>query len=248
MSFQDMRYTASQANKRNKSELSAGGMTIIQREVSRRPNLVFFRHNIKTQRTVCAFAERDMKSSLLGRDRAIVESFEGFSRRTASHGAWMHPFSVHLIILYHVVWTRKAVLDKMLDDLLETETLLLDGSLIAMKATIESFKERIQKLHEISRTLITLEHSNENDIATLSNLIDYLNRLGVEDPTLRTKRQSHDRVKDGFVCLRNACLERGRRIVNRKQRTQNLIALVSDPPTEPICQCVLRMVTVPTAI
>ena len=222
-----MRYTAGQANKRSKSEPSAGGMTRIQQEVCRRPNFVFFRYNLMTERTICAFAERDMKSSALGRDQVTIKSFEGFARLTASHGTWLHPFSVHLIILYHIVWTRKVILDKMLDDLLKIEKLLLDGSLIAMKSTIESFQVWIQTLHEISRTLITLEHSNENDIANIDSLLRDLDRLGAEDATMRAKRQRcQERMKDGFLYLRSACLERARKVVNRKQRTQNLIALV----------------------
>lgn len=238
-----MRYDAGQANKRGKYESSAGGTTGIYREMERRRNLIFFRYNFNTQRTICALAERDQTSSLMGRDRATVESFQGFERLTTFHPTWLHPFAVHLVIMYHVIETRKAILSKMLDTLVRIENLLLDGSLITMKPTIEGFKGHIQTLHEISRSLITLEHSNENDIANINSMVRDLDRLSTQSEVVSTKindRQRQQRIKDGFLCLINTCHERSRVIINRKQRTQNLVALVRWPhPTENCTQCLL---------
>ena len=38
---------------------------------------------------------------------------------------------------------------------------------------------------------------------------------------------SNERMKDGLLCLLDFCMDRTRRLNNRKQRVQNLIKLVS---------------------
>ena len=37
----------------------------------------------------------------------------------------------------------------------------------------------------------------------------------------------HDQTRDSFLFLRDFCIDRDRRVRNRKQKVQNLIALVS---------------------
>lgn len=78
-----------------------------------------------------------------------------------------------------------------------------------------------------------LEHKNNRDQSTIDNLLNDLDRLRVATGKLPAsypiELETHERIKDAFLCLKDFCKDRGGRLSNRKQRVQNLIALVGIP-------------------
>jgi hypothetical protein len=78
----------------------------------------------------------------------------------------------------------------------------------------------------LSQTIITCEQYNGRDLANVRSLPNVMDRVEKEyaiDP------DDHDQTKGGFLRLRHFCIDRNRRLKNRKQRVQNLIALISPP-------------------
>ena len=116
-----------------------------------------------------------------------------------------------------------------LKSLLLIEDSLLAGSLMAMKS-LDQFRQQAQELHELSRSMIISEHYNDRDLSNLRNLLGDMERLEKEGNKLgggcEVDFDSHERMKDGLLCLLDFCMDRTRRLNNRKQRVQNLIGLV----------------------
>lgn len=126
--------------------------------------------------------------------------------------------------------TRNTSLQGTFTKLLAIESQLLDGSLVKMKS-LDEFGQHIQDLHEILRTFITLEHSNEQDLSLMDDILVDFDLLSREACSLGKEYAltpaSEARLKNAFLCLRRLCKERGRKFRNRKQRAQNLVELVS---------------------
>ncbi|KAL8778170.1 MAG: hypothetical protein Q9213_007531 [Squamulea squamosa] len=151
------------------------------------------------------------------------------SDRKLPAGRYPHPFSIHLILLFEGVLAR----NEELEDLLRRLLLLEDRSIYRRsKVTFESgddTKGRLQELHSLLKELLIRDNSNKRYIASIESLILDLARLQKTIKstagTFQIDDFDHQRMLDGFHCLKTFCLDRERRIATRLQRVQNLIAL-----------------------
>jgi len=141
----------------------------------------------------------------------------------------MHPMTCHLVIMHDVVNYRDAGMHWIMKGLLAIESQLLDGSLISMKV-LGQFGKYTQDLHDLSRELIIMEHYNDRDLASIRNLLRDLDRMEKRAKSMGREfeidEEAGERTRAGFACLEDLCVDRMRRLLNRKQRVQNLIALV----------------------
>lgn len=198
----------------------------------RRPNPVYYRYELGRKRSICLVSERRLPSgSVPERDCATVEAIRSIENLLKERDLLLHPLWIHLVIFYYVAGGRDLPLKRCSQRLFAIEAQLLDGSLIGM-VTIEGFEKHIQGLHEILRTLITLQHSYHRDISFINKMIGDLGRLS-EDPVLLDKARTFEsktetRMRDAFLYLRYSCEENCRKLSNRKQRSQNLVELVSN--------------------
>lgn len=187
------------------------------------PAPVYFRYSFSTGRSQYLFANRPKPTAAV----------EKFVQLLEEQHAICHPFTLHLVAMLEIVQIRNGTIKRHLQTLIAVENELLVGSLISMQV-LNNFKNYTQKLHELSRALIMLEHYNERDLANLSKLLKDMDRLErvVERvvskgaPKFSLNAELHHRTRDGFLCLQDFCSDRGKRIRNWKERVQNLIALV----------------------
>lgn len=84
--------------------------------------------------------------------------------------------------------------------------------------------------------MILLEQHNDRDLSNVRNLLNDMGRLEKEANKLGEEyaidRSRYDQTSDGLLCLQDFCIDRDRRLKNRKQRVQNLIALVRHIPID----------------
>jgi len=146
----------------------------------------------------------------------------------------LHPFIVHLLLMYNYICSREQAQDPGLRRLEAAEHNLLWDSVpdrAAMGA--EENKAELQSLHDLSQAWILLEHYNNRDQSTIDNLLSDLDRLQATTSKLPAsypiELETHEQITDAFLCLKDFCKDRGGRLSNRKQRVQNLIALVGIP-------------------
>ncbi|KAL3495004.1 hypothetical protein BJX62DRAFT_196662 [Aspergillus germanicus] len=196
----------------------------------RRPNLVYYRYELGNKRSICLFTERQVASSFTipDRDRETVESIRRLERLSAIQSLSLHPFWCHFVLLYHVVDTRNKPLNNSFHKLLAIESQLFDGSLIKTKPA-DGFGPQVQDLHEILRSLITLEHSNESDYSLIGKILmdlDLLSRESSFEVKFAFDVESEAHLQRAFLSLQHVCEDRRRRCKNRKQRAQNLVELV----------------------
>ncbi len=122
-----------------------------------------------------------------------------------------------------------------LKTLLSIEEQILNGNLIAMKL-VEELGKYSQELHVLSRDIILLDQHNNRDLSNVRNLLNDMGRLEKEANKLGKDyvidRSRHDQTSGGLLCLQDFCMDRDRRLKNRKQRVQNLIALVRHIPID----------------
>jgi hypothetical protein len=143
----------------------------------------------------------------------------------------LHPFTVHLVLLSEEITDRMRPMAETLDKVLDVETRLLEVSLPdRLSATM--IKNDLRDLHAISRLLIVCQHRTGRDLSNIENLLRDLDRLEREVKRHPSEYYPldmaiHERVKDAFACLQDACKNIDRRLENRKLRVTNLIALVS---------------------
>ena len=182
---------------------------------------MYFRLDLVANKAICLIA---------GRNAAMIDPVNDIAQKAATNRQSLHPFTIHIIIMYRVMLSQYSSMDVQLKELLFVESHLLDGSLIAMEK-LEQFAKYIQDLHEMSREGIILEHYNERSIATITHLLTDLERLrrhyaesGRDQDGQST---SLEHVRDGLLCLQDYGHDQSRRLKNRKQRIQNLTTLVS---------------------
>ncbi|KAL8692420.1 MAG: hypothetical protein Q9224_003962 [Gallowayella concinna] len=140
-----------------------------------------------------------------------------------------HPFSIHLILLFKGVLARNEELEEALRKML----LLEDRSIYrGSKVTFESgddTKRRLQELHSLFQEMLIRKGSNQRYMAIADSLIRDLDRLQKAVQSTRgalpIEEYEHQRMLDGFQCLKSFCLDRECRLETRLQRVQNLIAL-----------------------
>jgi hypothetical protein len=164
-------------------------------------------------------------------ERLILE-FTGLCKSLAQA---IHPFSLHLALMFDIISAKGDLMENNLKTLLSIEKQILNGSLIAMKL-VEELGNYSQELHVLSRDMIILEQYNDRDLSNVRNLLNDMGRLEKEANKLGEEyaidRSRHDQTSDGLLCLQDFCIDRDRRLKNRKQRVQNLIALVRHIPID----------------
>jgi hypothetical protein len=160
----------------------------------------------------------------------MERSMREFASLCKRFGQSIHPFSLHLAMLYGVIYAKGPRMENEYITLLSVERDLLNGRLISMKL-IEELSNYSQRLHVSSRDIITLEQMNNRDLSNVCNLLKDMDRLEKESKKLGEDAAldpiAHDQTRAGFLCLQDFCIDRDRKLKNRKQRVQNLIALVS---------------------
>ncbi|KAL8912554.1 MAG: hypothetical protein Q9172_007488 [Xanthocarpia lactea] len=162
------------------------------------------------------------------------KDFEYYKRaldnRKLPAGRHPHPFGIHLFLLFKGVLIRSEAIEDALRKLLIYE----DRSIFQRsKVTFESgdeTKHRLQELHSLFKELKIRENNNKRYIASIEFLISDLHRLQKAIKSTAGSFQiddyEHQRMLDGFHCLKSFCLDRERRIATRSRRVENLIALV----------------------
>ncbi|KAL1968633.1 hypothetical protein VTN77DRAFT_1459 [Rasamsonia byssochlamydoides] len=183
---------------------------------------LYFRYNVVTGQTTYI---------LLDAKRERRELLHALGEELSSCYANLHPLALQTVILFHALSTRTAEIDNLFRRLLWIETQLQQGSIFEITDS-EKFAKYIQLLHRMSRTLITLEHSNQRDQSNVDRLLRDHARLWkmtrIYPGALRHRidSRSHERVRDNLLCLRDFCLDRERQILNLRRRTQDFITLL----------------------
>lgn len=161
------------------------------------------------------------------------ESFEYYARalegRRMPAGRRAHPFSIHLILVFKSVLERNQELEEGLRRLLLLEDRSIFRKTKVTFETADDTKRRLQDLHSLFRDVLIRDNNNKRQIATIDNLVQDLDRLWTTvkqtDGAFPIDEHDHQRIVDGFRCLKDFCLDRERRLKSRSQRVQNLIAL-----------------------
>lgn len=147
----------------------------------------------------------------------------------SQHPSQLHPLTLQSVILFYELSIQTQEFDNTIKSLLWIETQLHQGSLFEITDS-DRFSRYIQRLHEMSRKLITLEHSNQRDASNIEHLLQDHKRLGKLLRSHRSKsridRDAHDRVRDDLLSLRGFCDDRHRLILNLRQRTNSFITLL----------------------
>jgi hypothetical protein len=167
----------------------------------------------------------------------MITEFTGLCKSSAQA---IHPFSLHLAMMFDTICAKSDMMEKNMKTLLSIERQILNGNLIAMKL-IKELGNYSQELHVLSRDVIILEQHNDRDLSNVRNLLNDMDRLEKEANKLGEESDGeeyaidqslHDQTSDGLLCLQDFCIDRDRRLKNRKQRVQNLIALVRHIPID----------------
>lgn len=78
--------------------------------------------------------------------------------------------------------------------------------------TIEDFQRHLQDLHETSRTMITLQSSNESDVSLIDKitgeLSNFEDELSIFEENPIDRPPSNPRIRDAFLFLKGVCEER----------------------------------------
>ncbi|KAJ5224023.1 hypothetical protein N7468_008565 [Penicillium chermesinum] len=195
---------------------------------------VYFRYDLTTGQSLYILQDPigDLRNLLHKLEDGLHGSAESYcvdSQCRVQGLAQLHPFTMQFVIMFHALSTQTAEMEAIIKSLLWIETQLHQGSLFEI-AESDRFSRYIQRLHEMSRKLITLEHSNLRDASHIKHFIQDHQRLGklsrrYQSPS-KIDRYAHERVKDDLLSLRDFCDDRHRLIVNLRQRTNNFITLL----------------------
>ncbi|KAL8676629.1 MAG: hypothetical protein Q9186_006877 [Xanthomendoza sp. 1 TL-2023] len=195
--------------------------------------------NLHRTRDALIFGELNQKTSSVEaegiekRQNAKFESYkEVIGDPQVPAGRRPHPFSIHLVLLFKGVLARNEEVEEALRKML----LLEDRSIYRRsKVTFESgddTKRRLQELHSLFQEMLIRKGSNQRYMAIADSLIRDLDRLQKAVQSTRgalpIEEYEHQRMLDGFQCLKSFCLDRECRLETRLQRVQNLIALVGE--------------------
>ncbi len=155
--------------------------------------------------------------------------------RKLPSGRRPHPFSIHFILLFKSVLERNQCLEDSLRSLLLQEDRSIFRKSKVTFETADDTKRRLQDLHSLFKEAVISDNNNKRQIATIDCLLRDLDRLAKtvkDNPWARPiDEHDHQRIIDGFRCLKDFCQDRERRLKSRSQRVQNLIALVRLLPT-----------------
>ena len=152
-----------------------------------------------------------------------------------------HPFTIHLTLLAEELETRTEDMKNRLTDMLAVEKRFLENpSMGTLRADV--LKQDVQALHQLERYFIVSAHRTGRDLSNITNLLRDLDRFArVYKAGVKAKAgyahldlHLHERIKDAFLSLKDACSNILRRLQWRRQRVQNFIALVRlQPPSRP---------------
>ncbi|PVH73623.1 hypothetical protein DL98DRAFT_519816 [Cadophora sp. DSE1049] len=188
--------------------------------LDRKPVPICFRYSFRTKKSIYILGNTP---------RATETILRRFCELAQERGEELHPFAFHLVILQDAIRSRDPNMAYNLKSLLLIEDLLLEGSLMTTQS-LDKFRQQTQELHEMSRSMIITEHYNDRYLSNLRNLMRDMEGLENEGKRLsegcEVNYDSHERTKDGLLCLLDYCMDRARRLNNRKQRVQNLIGLL----------------------
>ncbi|KAL8949444.1 MAG: hypothetical protein Q9222_004450 [Ikaeria aurantiellina] len=141
-----------------------------------------------------------------------------------------HPFSIHLILLFKGVLARNDELEEALRRLLYLENRSIFQESKVTFDSGEETKRRLQDLHSLFKDILIRDNNNKRYIATIDSIFRDLERLRSavrsSPEACPIDENDHQRMVDGFHCLKSFCQDRERRLKSRLQRVQNLIALV----------------------
>lgn len=146
----------------------------------------------------------------------------------------LHPMAIHLAIMYDNIHSTSTEHEQFIISLNAIEKQLLTGSPVASHTELSIaegyYSKYTQSLHLLSRQMIIEDNCTGRSTATLTRLIKDTEKILQETEKLRDTQQIDierlERVRDGLLCLEDFCIDRARRLQNRKQRVQNLIALI----------------------
>ena len=143
----------------------------------------------------------------------------------------IHPFALHLVFIYKGALARGMEHEEFLRRLLSLEKRLLKGQSRVTAESAQDTKFLLQTLHSLSREMIAGENVNRRDLACVNGMLRDLDRVRSLVYTIKDAHpfdeQSHQRLVDGFLCLKTFCEDREQRLGNRLRRVENLIGLVS---------------------
>ncbi|KAI9768405.1 MAG: hypothetical protein M1839_004122 [Geoglossum umbratile] len=182
----------------------------------------YSRYNLKTGQTT--FVILDSQPSFRTQVSALEEAVKSPSPR-------LHPFTLHIAVIFHALSLGTSRMENVLKRLLAIEKRLLEGSLFEITES-DQFSKYTQILHEMSRSLITLESRTERIVANIENLLSDHEKIlkvvsaGNGKGMFPLDLKAHERIGDGLRCLKDRCFDRARRARNLKQRVQNFITLL----------------------
>ncbi|KAL9578563.1 MAG: hypothetical protein Q9212_005636 [Teloschistes hypoglaucus] len=144
-----------------------------------------------------------------------------------------HPFCIHLMLLFKSVFAWNQELENALGRLLYLENRSIFRSSKVTFESADETKRRLQELHRLFKDVLIRNNTNKRHIEMIGCLTRDLDRIwstvrSTED-AFPIDEHDHQRIVDGFNCLKDFCLDRERRLTSRAQRVQNLIALVGFP-------------------
>ncbi|KAL8770491.1 MAG: hypothetical protein Q9194_005156 [Teloschistes cf. exilis] len=140
-----------------------------------------------------------------------------------------HPFCIHLILLFKSVFAWNQELENALAKLLYLENRSIFRSSKVTFERADETKRRLQELHRLFKDVLIRNNTNKRHIEMIGCLTRDLDRIlttvRCTEDAFPIDEHDHQRIVDGFNCLKNFCLDRERRLTSRAQRVQNLIAL-----------------------
>lgn len=144
--------------------------------------------------------------------------------------ALIHPFALHLVFLFEDALNRCAQLEDLFHRQLTLESRLLRQDVRVTAETAQDTKVLLQALHGLFREMVAGQNVIKMDLATVNSLLSDLKRLQrlaqAGQDLYPLDEESHERVTDGFLCLKSFCEGREVRLANRSRRVENLIGLV----------------------
>ena len=151
----------------------------------------------------------------------------------SGHVPRFHPFTIHLALLAEEIETRTQDIKDRLTDMLAIETRLIENPNMG-ELNADDLRKDVQALHKLERYFIVSVHRTGRDLSNINNLLRDLDRFARMYKVGVTSKAGyepldmhlHDRIKDAFLSLRDACNNILRRLAWRRQRVQNFIGLV----------------------
>lgn len=194
--------------------------------------IVHFKYNIQNGRAsyLLACQEDEFRSYVSLLDDDLIDAKAG-----------LHPFAIHLVILYQHCVKRGAVIEELLQSLFRVESEYFssdDWNITAQNAN--ETRSRLKELHSLFRNLVIQENNCKCVLAVFQRLSKDLDRITALVQSgkgfYNIEQQNHSRIVDSFLYLQGIYQDRATRLSTRKERVNNSIAYVCTVPTaDPKC-------------